>query len=295
MIVCEGRGGGSDLRKIKKIKNIPNAVVDFRCTQSNVEQNLKSGMTEAKLLLCENCTAAAAAAVATTGENGGGTRIITIIEAVDELDGGGHHLVLNSNSLTADKRTKRGVEAASLVGNETLLQPAAATENGDDGQSSDETAHITPTDRPKPTPTKRDADRARTTTADRFRPTDRPKSVPTKRYADDDDGGGGLSDMTQAIMEQRVDYDLDEEFRSGNGPAYDAHRIRPVNNYRGYDAGNGYKNPGRLAPVVDPDERLEDEPDDFEDGDHNSHYEYVPMEFDDEGNHRYACLLRLID
>jgi len=163
-----------------------------------------------------------------------GTRVITIIEATDELDG---NAVMNSNAIFGgnDKRMKRGAEAASLAGNGTV---------DDDPSLSDEMV---------------------------LAGLDVPKAAPIKRGVAD-----GLPDMTQAIMEQRVDYDVDEEFQAANGHGFEAPRTRPVNNYRGYSSRR-------------PDEHLEDDGDDFDDGDHNSHYEYVPMEFDNEGNHRYVC------
>lgn len=206
----------------------------FVVLQSNVEKNLKSGMTEAKIQFCDNCNATAVDTG--IGMTDPGTRVITIIEATDELDG---NTVINSNSIFSgnDKRLKRGVEAASLAGNGTV-------DSEDDPSLSDEMV-LAGLDVPKATPIKRD-------TAD------------------------GLPDMTQAIMEQRVDYDVDEEFQVANGRGFDSPRTRPVNNYRGYSSRR-------------PDEHLEDDGDDFDDGDHNSHYEYVPMEFDDEGNHRYVC------
>ncbi|KAF0766189.1 peroxidase-like [Aphis craccivora] len=207
---------------------------------SNVEKNLKSGMTEAKIQFCENCNAT----VVDTGIGlaDTGTRVITIIEATDELDG---NAVMNSNAIFGgnDKRLKRGAEVASLAGNETA-------DGNDDPSLSDEMV-LAGLDVPKATPIKRD-------TAD------------------------GLPDMTQAIMEQRVDYDLDEEFRAANGHGFEAPRTRPVNNYRGYSSRR-------------PDEHLEDDGDDFDDADHNSHYEYVPMEFDDEGNHRPLTLPNYLD
>jgi len=164
-----------------------------------------------------------------------GTRVITIIEATDDLDG---NTVMNSNAIFGgnDKRLKRGVEAASLAGNVTV-------DTDDDPSLADEMV-LTGLDVPKAAPIKRDA-------------------------------ADGLPDMTQAIMEQRVDYDVDEEFQAANGHGFEAPRTRPVNNYRGYSSRR-------------PEEHLEDDGDDFDDGDHNSHYEYVPMEFDDQGNHRYV-------
>lgn len=191
-----------------------------------------------------------------------GTRVITIIEATDELDG---NMVMNSNAIfgSSDKsRVKRGLEAVFLAGNETT------NAEDDDGDSSltYEMVTINPMGPPKPAPIKRDAD------------------------------NGG--DMTQAIMEPRSDYDVDEEFRATNGHGYEVPRIRPVNNYvnnyRDYNGGSYSKQqqPDELAsraePVDSDDEHLEADEDteDFEDGDHNSHYEYVPMEFDDHGNHR---------
>lgn len=198
-----------------------------------MEKNLKSGMTEAKIQFCENCNAT----VVDTGIGlvDTGTRVITIIEATDELDG---NAVMNSNAIFGgnDKRLKRGAEVASLAGNETA-------DGNDDPSLSDEMV-LAGLDVPKATPIKRN-------TAD------------------------GLPDMTQAIMEQRVDYDVDEEFRAANGHGFEAPRTRPVNNYRSYSSRR-------------PKEHLEDDGDDFDDADHNSHYEYVPMEFDDEGNHRYV-------
>jgi len=161
--------------------------------------------------------------------------VITIIEATDELDG---NTVMNSNAIFGgnDKRLKRGVEAASLAGNGTV-------DSNDDPSLSDEMV---------------------------LAGLDVPKAAPIKRDAAD-----GLPDMTQAIMEQRVDYDVDDEFLAANGHGFEAPRTRPVNNYRGYSSHRH-------------DEHLEDDGDDFDDSDHNSHYEYVPMEFDDEGNHRYV-------
>lgn len=204
-------------------------------------------MTEAKISFCDNCNS-------TVIDNGlgtvdSGTRVITIIEATDELDG---NTVLSSNSIFSngkEKRMKRGVEVASLTGNETVT--------GDDSPSlMDEMIRSNPSEAPKPTPIKRGAG-----------------------------NNIGMSDMTQAIMEPRVDYDVDEEFRAANGHGYDAPRTRPVNNYRGYSSGS--YNQRQHSEPIDIDDHLEDaESDDFEDGDHNSHYEYVPMEFDDEGNHR---------
>lgn len=207
---------------------------------SNVEKNLKSGMTEAKIQFCDNCNTTAADTG--IGFADPGTRVITIIEATDELDG---NTVMNSNAIFggSDKRLKRGVEAASLAGNGTV-------DIGDDPSLSDEMV-LTGLDVPKAAPIKRDA-------------TD------------------GLPDMTQAIMEQRVDYDVDEEFQAANGQGFEAPRTRPVNNYRGYSSRR-------------PNEHLEDDGDDFDDSDHNSHYEYVPMEFDDEGNHRPLTLPNYLD
>ncbi|XP_015365016.1 PREDICTED: uncharacterized protein LOC107162575 [Diuraphis noxia] len=207
---------------------------------SNVEKSLKSGMTEAKIQFCDNCNSTAMDTG--IGMTDPGTRVITIIEATDELDG---NTVINSNSIFSgnDKRLKRGVEAASLAGNGTV-------DSDDDPSLSDEMM-LAGLDVPKATPIKRD-------TAD------------------------GLPDMTQAIMEQRVDYDVDEEFQVANGHGFDSPRTRPVNNYRGYNNRH-------------PDEHLEDDGDDFDDSDHNSHYEYVPMEFDDEGNHRPLTLPNYLD
>lgn len=165
-------------------------------------------------------------------------RVITIIEATDDLDG---NAVLNSNAIFGggnDRRLKRGVEAASLAGNETIH---------DDESLTDEMVRVDPSDVLKTTPIKRDAD--------------------------------GVLDMTEAIMEQRVDYDVDEEYKAANGHDYDALRTRPANNLRGYSQPQ-YNEPIEL------DEHLEDAEDDIDDSDHNSHYEYVPMEFDDQGNHR---------
>lgn len=242
-----------------------------RISQTNVENSLKSGITQAKILYCGYCNATSA--TDTAGGMGTidamGTRVITIIEATDELDG---NMVMSSNAIfgggggAGDKsRLKRGVEAASLAGNETVN-----TEDEDaEASLTDDMAKANPTDVLKPAPIKRDAD----------------------------NGGGG--DMTQAIMEPRLDYDVDEEFRASNGHGYDIPRTRPVNNYvnnyRDYGGGGAYsrqkQQPGTPAgrPVDPDDERLEaddDDNEDIEDGDHNSHYEYVPMEFDDHGNHR---------
>ncbi|XP_025192930.1 peroxidasin homolog [Melanaphis sacchari] len=208
---------------------------------SNVEKNLKSSMTEAKIQFCENCNAT----VVDTGiglTDATGTRVITIIEATDELDG---NAVMNSNAIFGgnDKRFKRGTEVASLAGNETA-------DGNNDPPLSDEMVLVG---------------------------LDVPKTTPIKRDATD-----GLPDMTQAIMEQRVDYDVDEEFQAANGHGFEAPRTRPVNNYRGYSSRR-------------PNEELEDDSDDFDDGDHNSHYEYVPMEFDHKGNHRPLTLPNFLD
>lgn len=228
--------------------------------QTNVERNLKSGTTEAVVKLCENCTTTAAVTGADVGTVDTGTRVITIIEAVDELEAVGinnnnNNAIMNSNALyggAADRRSKRGTEVASMVGNDTRSEAGA----DDEDPLADEMVRVTASDEPK--------------------------SVPTKRGVD----VGGFSDMTQAIMEPRADYEADEDFRAANAPIYDARRTRPVNNYRGYD---GYGDSGRGADEVaaDPDEHLEDaDGDGDDDSDHNSHYEYVPMEFDEEGKHR---------
>lgn len=208
--------------------------------QSNVETTLKSSMTEAKISLCENCNLT----VIDTGIGSAdpGTRVITIIEATDELDG---NLVLSTNSIFNsggnNKRMKRGVEVASLIGNETIT-------NGNDSTLMDEMIQEN---------------------------MEIPKQIPIKRNIEDT---SGILDMTQAIMEPRVDYDSNEEFQAANGHGYDAPRTRPVNNYRGY-------NQHQHSEPDDSDEHLEDA-DDADEGDHKSHYEYVPMEFDDQGNHR---------
>lgn len=238
-----------------------------------MENSLKSGITQAKILYCGYCNATSvtdtAGGIGTT--DAVGTRVITIIEATDELDG---NMVMSSNAIFGsggsggggggDKsRLKRGAEAASLAGNDT----ANAEDDDEESSLTAEMAKANPADVLKPAPIKRDAE-----------------------------NGGG--DMTQAIMEPRLDYDVDEEFRATNGHGYDVPRTRPVNNYvnnyRDYGGGSAYnkqKRPlgGPAGRPVDPDdERLEadDDGEDFEDGDHNSHYEYVPMEFDDHGNHR---------
>lgn len=198
---------------------------------------MKSSITEAKILFCEKCNTT----VTGIGSPDPTTRVITIIEATDDLDG---NAVLNSNAIFGggiDNRYKRGVEAALMAGNETLQ------EGHDDESLTDEMVRVDPSDVSKTAPIKRDAD--------------------------------GILDMTQAIMEPRVDYDVDDEYRAANGHGYDAPRIRPVNNLRGYSQVQ-YNEP------VESDEHLEDAEDDIDDGDHNSHYEYVPMEFDDQGNHR---------
>lgn len=221
-----------------------------------MENSLKSGMTQAKILVCENCnTTVTDTGIGTTDT---GTRVITIIEATDEADS---NLLMSSNSIfggfgggSSDKRSKRGLEAAALAGNETT--PTAAMATTSTAVTEDEEASLT-------------AEMLR------VNPSDAPKPVPIKRDTVD----GVQSDMTQAIMEQRVDYDVDDEFVAANGHGYDAPRTRPVkNNYRGYSQ--------RIVPMADGEEedRLEDAEDD--DGDHNSHYEYVPMEFDADGNHR---------
>jgi len=223
-----------------------------------VENSLKSGTTEAKILVCENCnTTVMDTGIGTTDT---GTRVITIIEATDEADG---NLLMSSNSIFggvggggSDKRLKRGLEAAALAGNET--KPTAAMVTTSTTATEDEEASLT-------------AEMLRVNPSD-----GPPKPVPIKRDTVD----GVQSDMTQAIMEQRVDYDVDDEFVAANGHGYDAPRTRPVkNNYRGYSQ--------RIVPVADgeQEDRLEDAEDD-DDGDHNSHYEYVPMEFDADGNHR---------
>lgn len=216
-------------------------------------------MTEAKILVCENCnTTVMDTGIGTTDT---GTRVITIIEATDEADG---ISLMSSNSIFggvggggSDKRLKRGLEAAALAGNETkptaamVTTSTTATEDEEEASLTAEMLRVNPSDGP-------------------------PKPVPIKRDTVD----GVQSDMTQAIMEQRVDYDVDDEFVAANGHGYDAPRTRPVkNNYRGYSQ--------RIVPVADgeQEDRLEDAEDD-DDGDHNSHYEYVPMEFDADGNHR---------
>lgn len=208
-----------------------------------MENNLKSGMTEAKILFCENCnTSLTDTGIASADP---GTRVITIIEATDELDG---NTVMSSNAIFSgsDKRLKRGVEAVSLAGNDTADE--------DDSLLADEMIKVN---------------------------LDVPKAAPIKRYAE---RSGVQPEMTQAIMEQRLDYDVNEEFRAANGHGYDTPRIKPVNSFRGYS--NAYR-PRQHSESSDEDEHLEDaDSDDFDDGDHNSHYEYVPMEFDDEGNHR---------
>lgn len=214
--------------------------LSLKCLQANLEKSLKSSMTEAKISFCENCNTTV---TDTTGivSTDPGTRVITIIEATDDLDG---NMVLNSNSIFSgsgnDKRQKRDVEVPSLIGNETISDK-------DDSLLLEEIVREN-LNVSKQTPIKRDIE-------------DR----------------NGLSDMTQAIMEQRVDYDSDEEFRATNGHGYDAPRTRPVNNYRGY-------NQHQHSVSADSDD-LEDA-DDFDEGDHKSHYEYVPMEIDDYGNHR---------
>lgn len=193
-------------------------------------------MTEAKILYCEKCNATG---TGIGGSTDSGTRVITIIEATDELDG--NNAVMSSNAIFGgnDKRIKRGVEAASLAGNETRKPPSSL----DDEMAREDLPDV-------------------------------PKTVPTKRGAD--------VDMTQAIMEQRVDYDVNDEFMAANGHGYDAPRTKPVRNYQGYRMIQDHR-----SDPDDLDEHLEDaEADDFDDGDHNSHYEYVPMEFDNEGNHR---------
>jgi len=211
-----------------------------------VEKNLESGMTEAKIALCENCNAT----VTGIEPDDSTTRVITIIEATDELDG---NAVISTNAILGggnDRRLKRGTEVASLADNETA--------DGAGLSLPGEMIRWNPLEPPKPKPIKRDADEGVV---------------------------GEQTDMTQAIMEERADYDADEEFRAANGHGYDARRTRPVNNYRGYG------NQARFAD--DSDERrlenedaVDDDDDDGGGGDHNSHYEYVPMEFDDEGNHR---------
>lgn len=202
-------------------------------------------MTEAKILFCEKCN------MSVTSDTGiamtdPGTRVITIIEATDEMDG---NAVMSSNAIFGgnDRRSKRAVEAAALAGNGTT------SDVGDEDVTSaltKEMARVNP--KRKTTPIKRDVDI-------------------------------GPPDMTQAIMEQRADYDVDDEFRAANGHGYDAPRIRPINKHRGF-SNRGYNQRQRGGEPSD--EHLEDEADDGDDGDHNSHYEYVPMEFDEEGNHR---------
>lgn len=199
-------------------------------------------MTEAKILFCENCnTTVIDTGIASMDPV---TRVITIIEATDELDG---NTVMSSNAISGgagDKRLKRGVEAVSLAGNGTAGE--------DDSSLTDEMVNVN-LNAPKPTPIKRYADRIQ-------------------------------PDMTQAIMEQRLDYDVNEEFRAASGHGYDTPRIRPVNKFRGYN--KAYR-PRQHSESSESEEHLEDaDSDDFDDGDHNSHYEYVPMEFDEEGNHR---------
>jgi len=195
-------------------------------------------MTEAKILICENCNSTVTDPG--VGSIDHGTRVITIIEATDELDG---NTVMSSNSVYGgnDKRLKRGVEAIELAGNDTM----------DNSSLTDEMVRVDPSVKPTAMPIKRDT------------------------FTD-----GVLPEMTQAIMEQRVDYDVNDEFVAANGHGYDAPRTRPVNNYRGYSH-------RQQSEPTESDEHLEDDDhDDFDESDHNSHYEYVPMEFDDEGNHR---------
>ncbi|XP_050429351.1 peroxidase-like isoform X2 [Adelges cooleyi] len=193
---------------------------------TNVLNNLKTGMTEAQILLCEKCNTTMPGLTDTAG-----TRVITIIDADENTD---------SNTVYGDTtRVKRGIEAASL---------ANATAGDDRLDLPGEMA----------------------------KPSNKPKDVPIKREAN--------ADMTQAIMEPRLDYDSDEEYRP-NVPFYDGHRLTPAtSNHHGYY--DGQQNEAA-------EEDHEDETDD--DGDHNSHYEYVPMEVDDEGNHRPLTLPKFID
>uniref|UniRef100_A0A2S2QBX3 Uncharacterized protein n=1 Tax=Sipha flava TaxID=143950 RepID=A0A2S2QBX3_9HEMI len=206
-------------------------------------------MTEAKILFCENCNAT----VTDTGIGSvdPGTRVITIIEATDELDG---NAVMSSNAISGDRRLKRGVEAVSLAGNDTASEDGPAL--------ADEMIDVN---------------------------LDVPRATPVKRFAD-----RIQPDMTQAIMEQRLDYDVNEEFRAASGHGYDTPRIGPANRFRG--RGHAYR-PGPLGESSESaEEHLEDaDGDDSDDGDHNSHYEYVPMEFDDEGNHRPLTLPNFLD
>lgn len=240
--------------------------------QSNVESSLKSGMTEAKILVCENnCSNNTAVSnPGGTGTPDSGTRVITIIEATGEGDG--NALIMNSNSVFggvggeggANQRLKRGSESAALTGNETRPTVAAASATA----STASTAAVTD-------------EREASLTAEMLLadPSDAPKPVPIKRGTAAD--GAPQPDMTQAIMEQRVDYDVDDEFVAANGHGYDAPRTRPVNNdYYYYHRGYSH------APVADGEEEDHLEENDEDGGDHNSHYEYVPMEFDAEGNHR---------
>lgn len=224
--------------------------------QSNVEKSLKSGMTEAKILLCEKCNTSVTSDYEGVTATDQGTRVITIIEATDEMDS---NAVMSSNAIFGggnDRRSKRAVEAAALAGNGTAVEAA-------DGWDDKDVASVLTKEMARVGPKRR-------------------KTAPIKRDVDVD----GPPDMTQAIMEQRADYDVDDEFRAANGYGYDAPRIRPANNYRGFSS-RGYNQRQRGGEPSDSDERLEDEVDDGDDGgDHNSHYEYVPMEFDEEGNHR---------
>lgn len=208
-------------------------------------------MTEAKILLCERCNATLAGIELDDSTR----RVITVIETADELDG--NAVVSGSNGGGGnDRRLKRGTEAASLAGNETVVSLPG------------EMIRINPLEPSKPTPIKRDAD-------------------------DGDDIGGGPTDMTQAIMEQRADYDADDEFQAANGHGYDALRTKPVvNRHRDYDQTSRYADESDEQHLEDAEEESDDDGGGSSSGDdHNSHYEYVPMEFDSEGNHRYYPFL----
>lgn len=260
--------------------------------QTNLENSLKSGMTEAKILVCDDCNAT----VTDTGigMTDPGTRVITIIEASDEAD---NNALMNSNSIFGgggggnDKRLKRGTEAAALAGNDTAVNdttstkgPGKTTDKGagkGPGKTTDKgagkAANKSAANKGAGKATGKGAAASLAEEMARANPSDPPKPVPIKRDAD-----GVQPDMTQAIMEQRVDFDVDDEFLAANGHGYDAPRIRPANKYRGYSH-------RPYAEPADSDEHLEEaDGDDFDDGggDHNSHYEYVPMEFDEVGNHR---------
>lgn len=197
-----------------------------------MEKSLESAMTEAKISLCDWCNANATTGI---GSDDSTARVITIIEATDELDG---NAVMSSNTAFGgggDRRlSKRDAEAASLAGNETA--------DGDGRWWPDEAV----------------------VRANALEPS---KPVPIRRR--DVYGVDGPTDMTVAIMEQRADYDADEEFRAADVLGYDADRVQVPSDYADGE-----------------DEQRSNDGDDGDNSDHNSHYEYVPMEFDDEGNHR---------